>query len=495
MDRQIVYTGAIPQDIDVLLTNKNTMTALGMALQAIIGGSTWVDGLACTPTSPASLQVKVAQGSIYSTGNIDGTAYGSISSDTTHQIVKQGIVLGNTLFTITVPSTSGQSINYLIQAEYQDVDGGSTVLPYYNSSNPAVAYNGPNNTGVSQNTVRQGSCILSLKAGASATTGTQVTPTPDAGFTGLWVVTCANGATSITSGNISLYSGSSSATGSTSAWEGPFIPEKLNDKISIATGDLRYMPIGGGTSRTRLTNNTTFNVATTGNDSTGNGTSGTPWATIQHAVNVLMNSYDLAGFTAIISVAAGTYTGNTTITGPFTGGGLAVIQGVSSPVLSNTADTVSVFSGASVQLAGLTIQSSAGNGIHISQEGAVSFGTGMNFGACALAQILCEFDGLLNTIGNSYTISGGGTNHINLKNGGNFDCNSGSSATATITGSPTFSGAFINAQSCGTALIVNYTWSGSITGAAYSATLNGVIQGITGLPGSAGSTASGGEVV
>ncbi|MCP3025217.1 hypothetical protein [Cupriavidus basilensis] len=40
------------------------------------------------------------------------------------------------------------------------------------------------------------------KAGVSATTGAQVTPAPDAGYTGLWVVTVANGQTTITSANI-----------------------------------------------------------------------------------------------------------------------------------------------------------------------------------------------------------------------------------------------------------------------------------------------------
>src|SRR5277367_472306 len=107
---------------DFLNSEKNTMTALGMALQMIVGGSTWVDGLACTPTSPASLQVLVAQGSIISVGNIDGTAYGDLGSDTSHQIVKQGIVIGNTTFTITVPSTAGQSQRYLIQGEFQEQD-------------------------------------------------------------------------------------------------------------------------------------------------------------------------------------------------------------------------------------------------------------------------------------------------------------------------------------------------------------------------------------
>ena len=254
-------------------------------------------------------------------------------------------------------------------------------------------------------------------------------------------------------------------------------------------------PVTPGAARILLTGNTTFNVATTGSDLTGDGSSGNPWQTIQHAVNVLADTYDLAGFMATISVAAGTYTGNTTINGPFTGDGTVLIQGVGNPLLTNTGNTINIFAAASVQLAGLNITSSAGNGLHVSGCGLATLGAGMNFGACALAQILCEFGGQLNTIGNSYTISGGGTNHINLSNGGILDCNSGSSATVTISGSPTFSGAFINAQSCANALIVNYTWSESITGAAYSATLNGVIQGITGLPGSSGSFGSGGEVV
>jgi len=50
-----------------------------------------------------------------------------------------------------VQSTTGQSQRYPIQAQYQDQDTGSTVLPYYNASNAAVAYNGPANSGLSQN--------------------------------------------------------------------------------------------------------------------------------------------------------------------------------------------------------------------------------------------------------------------------------------------------------------------------------------------------------
>jgi hypothetical protein len=230
VDRTLVYPGAIPLDTDLLNTNKNLMIGLGFALQAILGGNTLIDGLACTPTSPASLQVQLAQGSIYSTANVDATAFGSLGSDTSHQILKQGITpLGTSLIPSTgnfaVPSTTGQSVVYLIQGEYQDVDGGSTVLPYYNASNPAVAFNGPANAGTSQNTVRQGKFVINVKAGVAATTGSQVTPTPDAGFTGLWVVTIANGATTITSGDIAKAPGA------------PFIGLKLPD-ISSSSGAL-----------------------------------------------------------------------------------------------------------------------------------------------------------------------------------------------------------------------------------------------------------------
>ncbi len=239
MDRQIVYAGAIPQDVDLLKQNKNTMIGLGYALQAILGTGTLVDGLACNPTSPASLNVTVGPGSIYSQQNVDGTAYGSLSADTTDQIVKQGIILATQTFNCPAPTTSGFSVVYLVEATYEDVDGGSTVLPYYNASNPSSAYNGPNNTGTSQNTVRQGVCNVQVKTGVAATTGTQVTPTPDAGYTGLYAITVANGQTTITSGNIALLS------------TAPFINPKLGGFIAaVQNGTGVYVVDTSGSANT-----------------------------------------------------------------------------------------------------------------------------------------------------------------------------------------------------------------------------------------------------
>ena len=207
MDRQIIYPGAIPLETDLLNTNKYSMLGLSKLAAAILGTGTLLNGLACTPDSPASLNVNVAAGEIYSLQNVDGTAYSSLAADTAHQILKQGIRMDAGLLSCPAPGTAGQSINYLIQVTYTDTDSGATVLPYYNASNPAQAYSGPANSGTAQNTVRQGLCTVAVKAGIAATTGTQTTPAPDSGYVGAWVVTVANGQTTITAGDISQYVG------------------------------------------------------------------------------------------------------------------------------------------------------------------------------------------------------------------------------------------------------------------------------------------------
>lgn len=206
MDRQIVYPGAIPLETDLLNTNKNAMVGLSKLAAAILGTATMLNGFAVTPTGPASLQVYCAPGEIYALTNLDGTAYSSLAADTTHQILKQGISLDQVTLNCPAPATAGQSINYLIEVAYQDSDANAVVLPYYNASNPSQAYSGPANAGTAQNTVRKGIASIVAKAGIAATTGSQTTPAPDAGYVGAYVVTVANGQTQILAGNIVQYS-------------------------------------------------------------------------------------------------------------------------------------------------------------------------------------------------------------------------------------------------------------------------------------------------
>jgi len=117
-------------------------------------------------------------------------------------LLKMGINLQPTSFTLAVPSTSGQSINYLIQAALQEADTGAIVLPYYNAANPAQPYSGPTNSGVAQNTQRVQRVQLQLKAGAPATTGSQSTPPIDNGWVGLYAITVGYGQSAITPGVI-----------------------------------------------------------------------------------------------------------------------------------------------------------------------------------------------------------------------------------------------------------------------------------------------------
>ncbi|NTG73312.1 hypothetical protein G6M02_08220 [Agrobacterium rhizogenes] len=203
MHRHIVFPGQIPLDTDILNSIQDGYYGLGWLAESLIGTGTAVVGLVPSATIPASLQVIVAPGAIYSLQTVDSAAYGSLGTDA-NQFVKQGLSPTTQTLTITPPATVGYSTNYLIQVAFSEVDSEAIILPYYNAADPSVAWSGPNNSGASQNTVRQDICVVGLKAGVPAATGSQTTPSPDAGYTGIYVVTVANGQTTITSANISV---------------------------------------------------------------------------------------------------------------------------------------------------------------------------------------------------------------------------------------------------------------------------------------------------
>ena len=180
------------------------MIGLGFLIQAILGTNTVADGLACQPTSPASMQVVVGAGSIAQLGPVDLLAYGSIPPDPTDLIMKMGINSRPTTFSLTAPPSAGQSINYLVEASLQESDGNPVVLPYYNASNPAQSFSGPSNSGSPQNTLRMQRVQLQLKPGLPANTGSQTTPAADGGWIGLYQITVSYGQTQIAAANIAV---------------------------------------------------------------------------------------------------------------------------------------------------------------------------------------------------------------------------------------------------------------------------------------------------
>ena len=243
MDRNIVYPGAIPLDTDILSIQRNTMIALGSLAQAAFGTGTIVDGLAISQTTVASMVVNVGAGSLVSLSTVDATPFGSLPADNTDSLVKVGVNLTATQFTLTAPVSSGQSINYLIEASFAEADGTAVVLPYYNASNPSVAYSGPANSGTAQNTVRTQRVQLQLKPGSPATTGTQTTPAVDSGWVGIYAITVNYGQTSVTTANLA----SGNPYGAAVIPSAPFIPAKLGPSL-----------VPGFSNAVKFTSNTTW---------------------------------------------------------------------------------------------------------------------------------------------------------------------------------------------------------------------------------------------
>lgn len=204
MNRMIVYPGANPLETDILNAVKDSYLGLSKLVESLIGTSPAAYGLSAGATTPASLNVLIQPGCIYQPQTLDTSAFSTLGTDA-NVVMKQGILLAAATLSCPAPSTVGYSINYLVQAQVQEVDGGSTVLPYYNSANPTASFNGPSNSGTSQNTRRLDNCNVGVKAGVAASSGSQTTPTVDAGYMPLYVVTVAYGQTTITAGNIAQH--------------------------------------------------------------------------------------------------------------------------------------------------------------------------------------------------------------------------------------------------------------------------------------------------
>lgn len=237
MDRQIIYPSQQPSADHLLLASKFGLTALAKACGGFLGdASTVVTGFAAAPTSPASLTVNIAAGAMYTPAAIDSGAYSTVAADTT-VVLKQALSLAVTPLAFTAPATAGQSVNYLVQAAYQEVDTDNKVLPYFNSANPQQPYSGSGNNGLPQPTRRASQVVLSIKAGTAATTGSQTTPPPDAGYIGLHVVTVANGQTTITSGSIVRYANASFVDTTLPFWQQSLINALTAAGITYVPGD------------------------------------------------------------------------------------------------------------------------------------------------------------------------------------------------------------------------------------------------------------------
>lgn len=479
MDKTPIYPGAIPLDTNWLQPQRNTEIALGFLMQAAFGTTTIIDGLAVVPTGPATMAVKVGAGSIIVSTTVDTvvSGFGSLAVDNATPLVKIGINTSETTMSaLTAPGIAGQSQNWLLEARFIEADGTAVALPYYNASNPAVPYTGPANTGATNNTARTNKVQFQWVGGTAATTGTQSTPTPDAGWTGVAIVTVANGQSTIIAGNITPYS------------LAPFVPTKL------------------ARLRTQLNGNLNIYVATTGSDTVNSGLSAaSPFLTLQKAWDYIVKSLDLNGYAVTVNIANGTYTSPLSASGQpvgaISGAAVTFSGNVGSPsnvVISTNGTAITASLGASIALQGMKI-TTAGSGscIQSTAQSYIGILGNMEFGACVAAHMWASQSSTI-AIHSGYTISGSAANHAVASGCSELLALPG--LTFTLTGTPAFSQSFAQSWACSIVQFPSDTFTGAATGVRYSVYQNAVINtsggGASYIPGnSAGSAYGGGQYV
>lgn len=249
-----------------------------------------------------------------------------------------------------------------------------------------------------------------------------------------------------------------------------------------------YLPI--------ITSNTNFYVSTSGNDSNP-GTSGSPWRTIQHAVNVV-TKYCPANCNLSIILAVGTYSENVNL-GVFdsTGFGQITITGddfgttPANYVISGTGIALNVLDTrlSAWHIGGLTLTSSGGDCIRVDGASILQVDSAIRFGAAGTGDsnhIRAQNDGLFKCT-QAYVIAGGAGNaHMKAAKSGRIVINSGQTITAS--GTPAFAN-FVVAQNQGyvESSVTFGTGTASITGPRFyvdtQAQINTSNAGVSYFPG------------
>lgn len=257
--------------------------------------------------------------------------------------------------------------------------------------------------------------------------------------------------------------------------------------------------------REQLTGNRTYYVRSDGSNSNNglSNTSGGAFLTIAYAISVVA-TLDLGVSVATIQVQDGTWNETLDITAPWVGGpgSDVLLRGnTATPancILNGTSGCIIARNiGTTINVDGFTFTNTGGNGaIQAITRGFVRIGPNNVFGTSTSAHIFMNNGGLINAYQASYAITGGATRHVQCI--GQSQIFYGGGAVLTLSGTPAFSTAFIQAGTSGMADFANTSISGAATGKRYDLYLNSVVNtaggGASYFPGSvAGTTATGGQ--
>ncbi len=249
----------------------------------------------------------------------------------------------------------------------------------------------------------------------------------------------------------------------------------------------------------------TYYIATTGDDTTGNGSSGTPWRSPQKALNAILSAIDLGGHNVTIKFADGTYDNPTNIYDRFVGNGSVICDGNSaSPqnviwTSSSGLATLYVEVNTQIVVQHLELRSSTVSGLFSSVNARIGVGDGVRFGATAGSHMFAK-PGVITINSTAYSIVGSASFHLR-SNGGIIICQG---VTGTITASVNFPSQFAECENVGQMLTnggTSFPFGGNtVTGQRYFVRSNAAIQtgggGANFFPGnSAGSFDTGGQYI
>lgn len=237
--------------------------------------------------------------------------------------------------------------------------------------------------------------------------------------------------------------------------------------------------------------NRTYYVATTGSDSNSGLSAGSPFLTIQKAINTIY-TLDLNSYTVTVQLADGTYTAGMTFTKPIVGGTVQVVGNTTTPnnvvISTSTANAIYVESFPyNLKFSGMQLTTTGGsnNCLYALNTPSNITLSKVNFGAAGGVHIYGFGNVAINNETNvSYEISGGATRHVDMRNGAKFSFVLG---TVTLTGTPAFS-QFSYAINSSGVYWFQPVFSGSATGQRYYVASLSMINtyggGATFLPGS-----------
>lgn len=225
--------------------------------------------------------------------------------------------------------------------------------------------------------------------------------------------------------------------------------------------------------------------------------------TLQAAWNAAVNSYDFRGNALDINVADGTYgAGIITIQLPMGATTVRVNGNVTTPsscFINAAADSpfrFQVGAGVPIQIKGFKLQSTAGILFDAGFSSVIYFTDKMEFNSSTSAHIQVSNAAAVVFFAN-YTITGNAVqDHHHVVNGGTLGVDG---MTITLSGAPSFGGAFLGAAGCSTATYTSTTFVGGATGTRYNIHGQSYIKTAaaspsTFFPGSIAGTSDGGNL-